>query len=136
MSEHTTTEQQNVIRVAARAYTRPGGCVTSVRAYVHVNCDCRIASTLVGTYDNVADAEKQAAEEASHGIPVRRCTKSQPIREQATAEIELADTVAAVEQAEAAEGTWRGAWLTVDEDGQQLTLDGTRPDAQQGCLFA
>lgn len=51
-------------------------------------------------------------------------------------EAELAATVAAVAQAEAADGTWRGEWITSGEEGQQLTLAGIRPDAQQGCLFA
>lgn len=33
--------------------------------------------------------------------------------------------------------TWRGQWLTASTNpGQQLTLDGVRPDAQQGALFA
>ncbi|WP_432001764.1 hypothetical protein [Streptomyces sioyaensis] len=37
--------------------------------------------------------------------------------------------------AEPAETTWRESWLA-DEDGQQLTLDGTRPNGQQGNLFS
>lgn len=128
----TTTEQGNVIRVTCRAYTKPGGCMTQVLAYVHTNCPCRIASTLVGTFDNLADAEKLAAEKmrGSHRS-FRHCTKSTPLREQA----QPADTTA--EQVEVSEGTWHGAWITADADtGQQLTLDGTRPDAQQGALFA
>ncbi|MFE0189307.1 hypothetical protein [Streptomyces sp. NPDC058989] len=38
------------------------------------------------------------------------------------------------ELVEPAETTWREAWLA-DEDGQQLTLGGTRPNGQQGNLF-
>ncbi|MFD8545026.1 hypothetical protein [Streptomyces sp. NPDC059649] len=36
---------------------------------------------------------------------------------------------------ESTETTWHEAWLA-DEDGQQLTLDGTRPNGQQGNLFS
>ncbi|QKW08056.1 hypothetical protein HUT18_18385 [Streptomyces sp. NA04227] len=47
---------------------------------------------------------------------------------------ELAEAVTAVEQSEAADGTWRREWIGA-EPSQQLTLDGTEPDGQQGALF-
>ncbi|WP_329148258.1 hypothetical protein OIU91_19765 [Streptomyces sp. NBC_01456] len=52
--------------------------------------------------------------------------------EQQGVEAELVEPVVDAEQGEA---TWQGAWIA-DEDGQQLTFDGTRPDCQQGTLFA
>lgn len=54
MSETTTTA-----RVAVRAYRKPGGCATSLRGLIHVNCSCRVAATLVGTHSTAKDAEDQ-----------------------------------------------------------------------------
>lgn len=57
------------------------------------------------------------------------------------ASVDLAEQIAqdlgaplAIEQ-QGVEATWREAWLA-DESGQQLTLDGARPNGQQGNLFS
>ncbi|MGI5353464.1 hypothetical protein ACQEU8_36645 [Streptomyces sp. CA-250714] len=52
----------------------------------------------------------------------------------ATVDTELADTVAAVEQADAAAGTWRGEWIGEQQaDDALFTVE---QDAEQGALFA
>ncbi|MFE9340851.1 hypothetical protein [Streptomyces sp. NPDC007063] len=52
----------------------------------------------------------------------------------ATADTELADTIAAVEQADAAAGTWRGEWIGERSTAPDALFDlGT--DAEQGALF-
>ncbi|PSJ29814.1 hypothetical protein B7P34_04700 [Streptosporangium nondiastaticum] len=73
--------EANVVRVAIRAHRAPGGGRTRLLAYVHTNCTCRLASTLVGTFDNLAEAEALAAGATPERF--RHCTKSTPIREQA-----------------------------------------------------
>ncbi|MCA6093475.1 hypothetical protein LE181_15065 [Streptomyces sp. SCA3-4] len=77
MEQHT---EANVVRVAVRAHRAPGGCRIRLLAYVHTNCACRLASTLVGTFDNMAEAEALAAGATPERF--RHCTKSTPIREQ------------------------------------------------------
>ncbi|XVV35000.1 hypothetical protein ACQPXT_13530 [Streptomyces sp. CA-100214] len=81
---NTTTIAKDVIRVATRAYTN--GSVKGLRTYLHVNCGCRIASTLMGTYDNLADARRKAAElvEGS-GDTYRQCSKSGHVKADAAA---------------------------------------------------
>ncbi|MFI8850769.1 hypothetical protein ACIGW3_11375 [Streptomyces sp. NPDC053499] len=51
----------------------------------------------------------------------------------ATTDTELADTIAAVEQAEAAAGTWHGEWI--GEQQADDTLFTVEQDAEQGALF-
>ncbi|MFJ6748285.1 hypothetical protein ACIQNI_08850 [Streptomyces sp. NPDC091266] len=95
------------------------------------------AETLLGA-DEASRAERRAAQTWFERLPeVRRQTvaSEQEAGEQdGPAEEELDQAVKAIEQAEAAEGTWRGKWIGT-ELAQQLTLDGTRPDSQQGQLF-
>ncbi|WP_406321027.1 hypothetical protein [Streptomyces sp. NBC_00519] len=73
----------------------------------------------------------------SSGRVCKNCTGVRDALDAFLAEAELADTVEAVTEAESADGTWRGAWIgTAPEGGQQLTLDGAAPDAEQGALFS
>ncbi|MFJ4627139.1 hypothetical protein [Streptomyces sp. NPDC088847] len=80
-----STTTKDVIRVATRAYTKPHGSVTGTRTYVHVNCDCKIASTLMGTYDNLAEANRKAAKLVDAGDTYKRCSKSGPVKAVAAA---------------------------------------------------
>ncbi|ARX85642.1 hypothetical protein SMD44_05106 [Streptomyces alboflavus] len=74
---------------------------------------------------------------ASSGRVCKNCTSVRAALDAFLAEAELTDPVEAVTGAEAADGTWRGAWIgTAPEKGQQLTLDGAGPDAEQGALFS
>ncbi|MEV7157268.1 hypothetical protein AB0N77_22015 [Streptomyces misionensis] len=78
----TTTAAKDVIRVATRAYRN--GSVKGVRTYLHINCGCRIASSLMGTYDNIADGRRKAAELVDGtGDYYRQCSKSGLVKEQA-----------------------------------------------------
>ena len=95
------------------------------------------AETLLDV-DESTCAERRAAQTWLKRVPeVRRqaiAAEQEASEQDDTAEAELGETVEAIEQAEADEGTWRGRWIGA-EPGQQLTLDGTRPDGQQGRLF-
>jgi hypothetical protein len=80
----STTTAKDVIRVATRAYTN--GSVKGIRTYLHVNCGCRIASTLMGTYDNIADGRRKAAELVEGtGDTYRLCSKSGHVKAEAAA---------------------------------------------------
>ena len=56
----STTTAKDVIRVATRAFRN--GSVRGVRTYLHINCECRIASSLMGTYSTMDDARRKANE--------------------------------------------------------------------------
>ncbi|MBK3630985.1 hypothetical protein JHN59_40630 [Streptomyces sp. MBT49] len=78
----STTTAKDVIRVATRAYTN--GSVRGVRTYLHINCACRIASSLMGRYDNIDAGRRKAAELVEGtGDHYRQCSKSGLIKEQA-----------------------------------------------------
>ncbi len=80
----STTTTKDVLRVATRAYRN--GSVRGVRTYLHINCGCRIASSLMGTYDNLADARRKAAELVDGtGDHYRQCSKSGPVKAVAAA---------------------------------------------------
>ena len=108
--------------------------ITASTAVLDVITD--YAETLLDV-DEKTRAELRAARTWLERVPEWRrqaLAAEQEAAEQAAAELELAETVESVEQAEAADGTWRGKWIGA-EPAQQLTLDGTRPDGQQGALF-
>ncbi|MGW7708297.1 hypothetical protein [Streptomyces sp. NPDC054771] len=82
-----------VIRVAVRAYRPSRSAATQMRALLHRNCLCRVAATLVGTFDNMEDARRCATERGHQGPPVGECMSSRPLTrtdapavEEATAE--------------------------------------------------
>ncbi|MGA5202765.1 hypothetical protein [Streptomyces variegatus] len=78
----STTTAKDVIRVATRAYTN--GSVKGVRTYLHINCGCRIASSLMGTYNNLDDARRKANELVEGtGDHYRQCSKSGLVKAQA-----------------------------------------------------
>lgn len=79
----TAATAKDVIRVATRGYTN--GSVKGVRTYLHINCDCRIASTLMGTYSTLADANRKANELLSAGDYARTCSKSGIVKARALA---------------------------------------------------
>ncbi|MFD8509666.1 hypothetical protein ACFV27_00770 [Streptomyces antimycoticus] len=82
----TTAPATDVIRVATRAYTRPHGSMTGTRTYLHINCDCKIKSTLMGTYHNLDDARRKAAELVEGtGVVYKECSKSGPVKAEAAA---------------------------------------------------
>lgn len=60
-------------RVAVRAYRRPGSGVTGLRGLIHVNCTCRVASTLVGKHGSAKEAEAQIRD---MGYSFNYCSKS------------------------------------------------------------
>ncbi|WP_328638413.1 hypothetical protein [Streptomyces canus] len=73
---------KDVIRVATRAYTN--GSVKGLRTYLHINCGCRIASTLMGTYGTMDDARRKASELVEGtGDYYRTCSKSGLVKAQA-----------------------------------------------------
>jgi hypothetical protein len=77
-----TTTANDVIRVATRAYTN--GSVKGVRTYLHINCGCRIASSLMGTYSTMDDARRKANELVNGtGDHYRTCSKSNLVKAQA-----------------------------------------------------
>jgi hypothetical protein len=78
----STTTAKDVIRVATRAYRN--GSVRGVRTYLHTNCGCQIASSLMGTYDNIEDARRKGAELVEGtGDYYRTCSKSGLVKAQA-----------------------------------------------------
>jgi hypothetical protein len=82
----TTAPAKDVIRVATRAYTRPHGSMTGTRTYLHINCDCKIKSTLMGTYHNLDDARLKAAELVEGtGVSYKECSKSGPVKAESAA---------------------------------------------------
>lgn len=78
----STTTAKDVIRVATRAYRN--GSVRDVRTYLHINCECRIASSLMGTYSTM-DAARRKANELVNGTGdyYRQCSKSGIVKAQA-----------------------------------------------------
>ncbi|MFH0245923.1 hypothetical protein ACGRHY_26710 [Streptomyces sp. HK10] len=78
----STTTAKDVIRVVTRAYRN--GNSRGVRTYLHINCGCRIASSLMGTYDNIEDARRKGAELVEGtGDYYRTCSKSGLVKAQA-----------------------------------------------------
>ncbi|MFD8903067.1 hypothetical protein [Streptomyces ardesiacus] len=77
----STTTAKDAIRVATRAFRN--GSVRGVRTYLHINCGCRIASSLMGTYDNIEDARRKGAELVEGGDYYRTCSKSGLVKAQA-----------------------------------------------------
>ncbi|MDN3056195.1 hypothetical protein PH213_16905 [Streptomyces sp. SRF1] len=69
-----------------------------------------------------------------HEQQVDTCEECAADDEQDASEAELLDTVEAVEQAERADGTWRGAWIAATSAAAALFNLG--PAAEQGALFA
>lgn len=84
-------------RLAVRAYRRPGSSVTGLRGLIHVNCDCRVTSTLVGTHDSAKAAE---AEIRDMGYPFNYCRKSTHTASQESRQAAPAPAVAAAPVAE------------------------------------
>lgn len=112
--EHNT--EANVVRVAVRAHRAPGGGRIRLLAYVHTNCACRLASTLVGQFDNLPEAEALAAGATPEHF--RHCTKSTPIREQAPA-VE-AEAPAVEHQAEPTRDEPSDFWTITNRDGVEI----------------
>ncbi|MGX1514000.1 hypothetical protein [Streptomyces collinus] len=80
----TVIAAKDVIRVATRGYTN--GTVKGVRTYLHINCGCRIASSLVGTYSTMDEARRAAsAELEGTGDYLRQCSKSGLVKARALA---------------------------------------------------
>ncbi|KOV94614.1 MULTISPECIES: hypothetical protein [unclassified Streptomyces] len=78
----STSPAKDVIRVATRAFRN--GSVRGVRTYLHINCGCRIASSLRGTYNNIEDARRKGAELVEGtGDYYRTCSKSGLVKAQA-----------------------------------------------------
>lgn len=79
----------DAIRVAVRTYRTRGGA-KELRALLHVNCDCKVAATLAGTFDNLEDAMACARERVTGGPEIGQCMSSRPLRRPAapTAEVE------------------------------------------------
>ncbi|MEX2984561.1 hypothetical protein [Streptomyces sp. C36] len=109
-------EQANVIRVSIRAHRAPGGGRMRLLAYVHTNCGCSLASTLVGAFDNLAEAEALAAGATPERF--RHCTKSTPIREQAPA-VE-AEAPAAEHQEQPARDEPSDTWTITNRAGVEI----------------
>ncbi|MGK5531558.1 hypothetical protein [Streptomyces sp. URMC 129] len=83
--------------------------------------------------DNCSPAPAPAAAEAGAAA---RAAAADDIAH-ASAAAELADTVNAVTEAEAADGTWRGGWIAgTPTPGDGLALFDMDPDSEQGALFA
>ncbi|MFJ3658809.1 hypothetical protein ACIPPR_36580 [Streptomyces nigra] len=75
------TTVKDVIRVATRAYSHRG--VRGVRTYLHINCGCRIGSTLKGTYGTMDEARRTANELVNGtGDHYRVCSKSGLVKAQ------------------------------------------------------
>lgn len=85
-------------RVAVRAYRKPGSCVTGLRGLIHVNCSCRVASTLVGTHKSAKDAEEQVRD---MGYSFAYCGKSTHTASQETRKAAAAPAPAPVVEAPA-----------------------------------
>ncbi|RSS59561.1 hypothetical protein [Streptomyces sp. WAC01280] len=83
VEEQPAPAPTNVVRVALRYLRRPGSGTMTPTAYVHINCACGLAKSLVGTFDNLAAAEEAAAAMPGGRRAVRRCAQSQPIHKQA-----------------------------------------------------
>ncbi|MGW6416312.1 hypothetical protein [Streptomyces sp. NPDC055055] len=69
----------DVVRLTVRSYRRAGGAVVEQRALLHVNCDCKLAGTLMGTFANDADARTMAAELVPNGPALGECSFSKPL---------------------------------------------------------
>ncbi|MFE0877298.1 hypothetical protein ACFW4X_20985 [Streptomyces smyrnaeus] len=111
-------ESEQVVAFLYRAWP---AAVTTERGELHsVEGDPRTIDD--GKYAASIAAAERVARELGYALPER------------DTETELADTIAAVEQADAAAGTWRGEWI-----GQQQADDAlftVEQDAEQGALFA
>ncbi|MGW2106353.1 hypothetical protein [Streptomyces sp. NPDC001948] len=105
----------NVVRLAVRAFRRRATDVTELRALLHVNCACRLASTLVGTYDGLDEARARAREIVPNGPRVGQCSLSQPLAEVP------ADTPMAISDAKR---TMQGPWPTADHFESHRDDDG------------
>ncbi|MFD3829716.1 hypothetical protein [Streptomyces sp. NPDC058621] len=155
----------NVIRVATRGFRQGGSSLTETRTTVHVNCACRIGSTLVGTYTTLAEANRIAAEQAQVGRAHSQCLWSRPLHltpkqadaEQAAALDHVTRAVNGVEHAEEtgaqadtvveAEALYAAALITEADAGtwrgewigDQQTADvlfAIEGPVEQGALFA
>ncbi|MFD9596809.1 hypothetical protein ACFWA9_29230 [Kitasatospora sp. NPDC059973] len=95
----------DVVRVASRAVRRAHGSVTRVQQYLHVNCGCRIKSSLDGTYASTAEAlaalKAEAAELDIRYVEPVTCRKNQPETGTAPAPVPAAEVEQLVEQPEA-----------------------------------
>jgi hypothetical protein len=101
----------DTVRVAVRTYRTRGGN-KELRALLHVNCDCKVAATLAGTFDNLEDAMACARERVTSGPEIGQCMSSRPLHRpaapaaevEAPAEVEpeVEEPAAEVEQAPAA----------------------------------
>ncbi|MGW7197237.1 hypothetical protein [Streptomyces chryseus] len=161
----TETEQADVIRVAARGYRKAGSGRVETVTTVHTNCTCRMASTLLGTYATMAEAEQVAADRVEGtGRTYGHCTWSRPLKSSTADDVEAApfdqvaravDAVehaeqagAAVDTVEDAEALYAAALVTEAEAdagtwrgewiGEQAgdALFAIEPAAEQGALFA
>ncbi|MFB8402160.1 hypothetical protein [Streptomyces sp. NPDC055912] len=97
----------DVVRLTVRSYRRAGGSVVEQRALLHVNCDCKLASTLMGTFPNDADARTMAAELVPNGPALGECSFSKPLTQapavEEAPEVEEPAAPAPVVEEEAAE---------------------------------
>jgi hypothetical protein len=80
----------DTVRVAVRTYRTRGGA-KELRALLHVNCDCKVAATLAGTFDNLEDAMACARERVTGGPEIGQCMSSRPLNRPAApaAEVEV-----------------------------------------------
>ncbi|MCL6302840.1 hypothetical protein [Streptomyces kronopolitis] len=111
-------EREQVVGFLRRAW--PGAITAGHGELATFTADPRTIDD--GRYAASVDLAEQIARDL--GAPL--------VIEQGGTEVER---VGSLSHDEAAEATWREAWLA-DEDGQQLTLDGSRPNGQQGNLFS
>ncbi|MYX36524.1 MULTISPECIES: hypothetical protein [unclassified Streptomyces] len=117
--------EPDVIRLAARAY-RGTGKIT----VVHVNCICKIKTSLIGTYATVAEAEKAAADHRP-GVPTRRCKLSAPLRTPVVTEFAAGDRVLCPDgSARTVVGMFR-----VPSKPPQVLLEGGGNDDASACTL-
>ncbi|GAU67669.1 RheA repressor [Streptomyces sp. NBRC 110611] len=133
-------QQMTLAERAAVTYATVG---RGARVHYSPSNDETLCGRLVGEYLDVIDAS-ELLDEKGHKMCARcwqaaerraeaRRLAQQP--EQDVVEVELAETVEAIEQADAAEGTWRGGWIPSTLAPADEVLFDVVPDVGQGALF-
>lgn len=131
-------EREQVVGFLRSAW--PGAVTTAHGELATFTRDPRVIDD--GKYAATVDLAEQVARE--HGFPVATLHTAPPESEQQTegevAEAKLADAVEAVEQAEAADGTWRGGWISGEDESAApealFDVDQGEGEGDQGALFS
>ncbi|MFC8095355.1 hypothetical protein [Streptomyces sp. NPDC057301] len=129
-------EREQVVGFLRSAW--PGAITTAHGELATFTRDPRLIDN--GKYAATVALAEQVAR--FHGFPLTEYGSAPAASKQQTegevAEAEPADAVEAVEQAEAADGTWRGGWISGEDESAtpEALFDVDQGEGDQGALFA